>query len=297
MMNISVIGAGVVGRATGMGFSELGHNVIFHDIVEERILELKEKGFKTAPNIRDAISQSDFSFICVDTPNREDGNQDLSKLIAVISEIAKTLETTKKFQLVSIRSTILPGTMKNVVLNFFDKHCSKKRGRDYDVCYNPEFLRERTALEDFKKSDRIIIGENAKGSALPLVELYKPLTDKIVVTTFEAAEMIKYASNCFLSLKISFFNEIGIICKKLNIDEEMVSYGVSLDKRIGKYGVKAGKPFGGGCLPKDTEALATFVDKLQVNPNLPRTALAINNKVKMIYADKKNKGLVKIRYI
>jgi len=286
MTNISVIGAGVVGRATGMGFSELGHNVIFHDIVEERILELKEKGFKTAPNIRDAISQSDFSFICVDTPNREDGNQDLSKLITVISEIAKTLETTKKFQLVSIRSTILPGTMKSVVLDFFDKHCSKKRGRDYDVCYNPEFLRERTALEDFKKPHRIIIGENVKGSALPLVELYKPLTDKIVVTTCEAAEMIKYASNCFLSLKISFFNEIGIICKKLNIDEEMVSYGVSLDKRIGKYGVKAGKPFDGGCLSKDTEALATFVDKLQVNPDLLRTTLDINKKVKMIFADK-----------
>lgn len=286
MTDILVIGAGVVGRATGMGFSELGHNVIFHDIVEERILELKEKGFKTAPNIRDAISQSDFSFICVDAPNREDGKQDISKLMMAISEIAKTLETTKKFHLVVIRSTILPGTMKSVIVNFFDKHCSKKRGKDYDVCYNPEFLRERTALEDFKKPDRIIIGENTKGSALPLVELCKPLTDKIVVTTFEAAEMIKYASNCFLSLKISYFNEMAIICKKLNIDEEVVGYGVSLDKRIGKYGVKAGKPFAGRCLSKDTEALAAFVDKLHVNPDLLITTLDINKKVKMIFADK-----------
>ena len=115
--------------------------------------------------------------------------------------------------------------------------------------------------------------------SLPLKHIYQQLTDNIIITSYEAAELIKYASNCFLSLKISFFNEIGMICKKLGIDDKTVSLAVSLDKRIGEYGTEAGRPFGGACLPKDTEAMTSFVRKLQIKPDLIQVVLDINKKV------------------
>jgi len=284
MTKISVIGNGLVGSITGRVFSELGHDVIFHDILESKLLEPKNDGFKTTLDITEAVSQTDVSFVCVNTPTNSDGEQDLSKLLFVISKLVTALNAINKFHLVVIRSTILPGTMRSKVIDHFDKHCSKKRGKDYDICYNPEFLRQLYALEDIKNPDRVVIGEDVKNSALPLIELYKPITDKIIVTTFEAAEMIKYVSNCFLALKISFFNEMAMICKKLNIDHNVVCSATSLDKRIGKYGIKAGEPFGGACLPKDTEAFMKLVKKLEINPDLIKTTFEINNHVKTMFS-------------
>jgi len=285
MAKISVIGSGVIGGVTGRVFSELGHDVIFHDVSDSKLLELKNDGFRTTLDITEAISQTDVSFVCINTPTNSDGEQDLSRLLSSVSKLVTALDAINKYHLVVIRCTILPGTMRSKVIGLFDKHSSKKRGKDYDVCYNPEFLRQLYALEDMKNPDRIIIGEDVKNSALPLIELYKPLTDKIIVTTFEAAEMIKYVSNCFLALKISFFNEIAMICKKLNIDHNVVSNGTSLDKRIGTYGIKASKPFGGTCLPKDTEAFMKLVKKLEINPDLIKTTVEINNMVKKVFSN------------
>ncbi len=149
------------------------------------------------------------------------------------------------------------------------KIVQKKRGVDYEVAYNPEFLRQNSALDDFFSPDRVIIGEEGSNELSKLlVQLYEPLTKIIISTSFEAAELIKYASNCFLSLKISFFNEIGMICKHLGIDDKVVSLGVSLDKRIGKYGTEFGRPFDGMCLPKDTQALASFIKQNRIEPDL-----------------------------
>jgi UDPglucose 6-dehydrogenase len=181
------------------------------------------------------------------------------------------------------------------------RNCSLKLGKDYGICYNPEFLRQHCALEDFFHPDRVVIGvgegreeEEGQGrsitttttttttttsSYMPLKHIYQQLTNDIIITSYEAAELIKYASNCFLSLKISFFNEIGMICKKLGIDDKTVNLAVSLDKRIGKYGTEAGRPFGGACLPKDTEAMASFVKKLQIKPDLVQVAADINKKI------------------
>jgi UDPglucose 6-dehydrogenase len=181
------------------------------------------------------------------------------------------LTDSSKFpRLLVFRSTMLPGTMRNLVLQYLEMHCTLRIGRDYNVFYNPEFLRQKYALRDFLNADRVVIGEDnitlpANSSAL-LQALYKPLTDNIIVTNYETAELIKYAANSFLALKISYFNEIGIICRKLGIDDKVVNHAVSLDNRIGSYGTQAGSPFGGACLPKDTKAFAAFVHEKEILP-------------------------------
>lgn len=291
---IGIIGSGVVGSATGKGFHRLGHDVIFYDIAKQRLLTLKEEGYQIASSVKDIIDKTDISFVCVNTPNNIDGEQDLSQLMSVLYDITNALRRLDRQNgqqqhppLIVFRSTMLPGTMRSVVINYLQTNCSSSRiGRDYDVCYNPEFLRQNTAFDDFFRPDRVVIGEEGKGASQPLKEIYQQLTENIIVTSFEAAEMIKYTSNCFLSLKISFFNEIGLVCKQMGIDDKAVSLGVSMDKRIGNYGTQFGKPFEGACLPKDTEALAGFIKNLQLNPDLLQVALDINRKMEELTSSK-----------
>jgi UDPglucose 6-dehydrogenase len=291
---IGIIGSGVVGSATGKGFHKLGHDIIFYDISKQRLHDLEDNGYKVASSVSEIIDKTDLSFVCVNTPAKSNGEQDLSQLMSVLYDISNALVATNERRrrqqqqqkdqinphLLVFRSTMLPGTMRNVVVNYLQSNSSSSTiGRDYNICFNPEFLRQNTALEDFFKPDRVVIGEDGIGGSEPLKGIYQQLTQNIIVTSYEAAEMIKYASNCFLSLKISFFNEIGLICKQMGIDDKAVSVGVSLDKRIGNYGTQFGKPFEGACLPKDTEALAGFIKKLQLNPDLLQVALDINRKM------------------
>lgn len=291
---IGIIGSGVVGSATGKGFHRLGHDVLFYDIAKQRLLTLKEEGYQIASSVKDIIDKTDISFVCVNTPNNSSGEQDLSQLMSVLYDITNSLRRVDRIHeqqqhphLIIFRSTMLPGTMRKVVINYLQTNCPSSRiGRDYDVCYNPEFLRQNTAFDDFFRPDRVVIGEDRKGASQPLKEIYQQLTENIIVTSFEAAEMIKYTSNCFLSLKISFFNEIGLVCKQMGIDDKAVSLGVSMDKRIGNYGTQFGKPFEGACLPKDTEALAGFIRNLQLNPDLLQVALDINRKMEELTSSK-----------
>lgn len=293
MKKIGIIGSGVVGSATGKGFHRLGHDVLFYDIAKQRLLTLMEEGYQIASSVKDIIDKTDISFVCVNTPNNSTGEQDLSQLISVLYDITNALRTIARRDeqqhphLIVFRSTMLPGTMRSVVINYLQTNCSSSRiGREYDVCYNPEFLRQNTAFDDFFRPDRVVLGEDGKGASQPLKEIYQQLTENIIVTSFEAAEMIKYTSNCFLSLKISFFNEIGLVCKQMGIDDKDVSLGVSMDKRIGNYGTQFGKPFEGACLPKDTEALAGFIRNLQLNPDLLQVALDINRKMEELTSSK-----------
>ena len=295
MTRIGIIGAGVVGAATGKGFHKLGHEVIFYDISQRRLATLKEEGFGIVSSVKDVIQKTDLSFICVNTPTltsatTKDSKQDLSQIMSVLFDTAKALNdgSIKKHHLLVFRSTMLPGTMRNIIVDYLRTNCYLKQGKDYDVCYNPEFLRQHYALNDFFHPDRVVIGEeDGKGiSSLPLRQIYEGLSSHIITTTYEAAELIKYASNCFLSLKISFFNEIGMICRDLGIDDKEVTSAVSLDKRIGTYGTKAGRPFGGTCLPKDTEAMTSFVKKLQIKPDLLQIVLDINRKMEELTSTK-----------
>jgi UDPglucose 6-dehydrogenase len=302
----------------------MGHEVYFYDISQQRLDTLTREGYRTTRNIFEALSRTRICFICVNTPtNEEKGNadrQDRSQLTSVLHDIATALNqlhskkyfesdhrlTEQKRQgsfryradlnkdqitedsttpiLLVFRSTMLPGTMRSLILQYLETRCSLQIGREYNVVYNPEFLRQKYALDDFLNVDRVVIGEDnvtlAANSSALLQELYKPLTDNIFVTDYETAELIKYAANCFLSLKISYFNEIGFICRRLGIDDKVVNHAVSLDKRIGSYGTRAGKPFDGSCLPKDTKAFAAFVQEilpLGAHSDLLRSTLGIND--------------------
>ena len=285
---LGIIGSGTVGAATGKAFDKLGYKVIFYDILKDVILDLKKQGYHVSSGINDIISMTDISFVCVNTPTNKQGQQDLSQVMSVLYNVTNALNSnvmggngTNKLtpHLIVFRSTMLPGTMKNVVVNYLDKNCSLERGKDYNVCYNPEFLRKHASLEDFFNPDRVVIGEDKIDVSLPLKQIYKQITQDIIITDYDTAEMIKYASNCFLSLKISFFNEIGLLCRQLGINDKEVNWAVSLDKRIGNYGIEAGRPFGGPCLPKDTQALAYLVKRLKIKPDLIQSILEINDKI------------------
>jgi UDPglucose 6-dehydrogenase len=296
----------VVGTATGKGFHKLGHNIIFFDISTQRLITLKNEGYNVAPSLKDAISQSQICFICVNTPqninktNAKDNDfveadlgkhQDLSQILFVVRDIAEALNALKDEDMISnkrlfvFRSTMVPGTMRNVVVDYLERNCYLTRGRHYDVFYNPEFVRQHSALEDFFTPDRVVIGQENSGAS-DLSDLYAPLTDKIILTGFEEAEMIKYASNCFLALKISYFNEISIICKEMGISTDKVAHAVSMDSRIGGYGTNGGLPFGGACLPKDTEAFASFAKNMNVKHDLIETAISINKQMDELNSQK-----------
>jgi nucleotide sugar dehydrogenase len=284
---IGIIGSGVVGISTGLGFGELGHNVIFYDISDTKINELKNLNLKVANNLNELITTTDISFVCVNTPTIN-GMQDLTQIFSVAFSIAEALSNMNNYHLVVFRSTILPGTMKKIVKNI-ENYCKKERGKDYDVCYNPEFVREKTSLEDFRKPDRVVIGEDRERVSYPLQIIYQNFTENIITTTFETAEMIKYVSNCFLALKISFFNEIGLLCNNLGIDDKIVSHAVSLDKRIGEYGSIFGKPFGGTCLPKDTEAFISLINSFGGKSGILQGMLDVNEKISKLNADALNR--------
>lgn len=325
MVRISIIGSGVVGTATGKGLHEIGHELCFYDSSSLRLGTLEEEGYRTTHNIADALSNAEVCFICVNTPSTEkkgdNTRPDLSQITAVLYDlvialnqlrnkksgqsghgIAKQRRKTSfhnqagikdeptdgsKPPLLVFRSTLLPGTMRNLVMKYLATHCSLRMGRDFRVVYNPEFLRQKFALYDFLNPDRVVIGEDdissgSGSSSTVLKQLYDPLTKNIIVTDYETAELIKYAANCFLSMKISYFNEIGIICKRLGLNADIVNHAVSLDKRIGSFGIQAGRPYGGRCLPKDAKAFAAFVQEilsLDVRSDLLRATIEINNMV------------------
>jgi len=277
-MPISIIGAGVVGTATGKGLTKLGHNVIFYDVNENRSKELIAEGYEAGSKMSDIVASTSVSFVCVQTPTTNDAI-DLTFVKKAIVSIAKIVENKSTYHLVVVRSTLLPGTMRKVILPLLHKYCTRRLFDDYGICYNPEFLREASALKDFLNPSRIVIGTADSDSGRTLEELYLPLTAPIVRTDFDTAEMIKCVSNAFLATKISFFNEMYMLCEKLGINDRLVSDAVSLDPRIGEYGVFGGKPFSDGCLPKDTKAFARFIRNHKQNPDLLEVVLKINSDI------------------
>ena len=296
MHKIGIIGAGVVGQSTGKGLQRFGHDVIFYDISDQKRKSLLVEGNKVGSSISEVVAKCDISFVCVDTPTNTDGKQDISQVMSAIHPILKSLETARKYHLIVIRSTLLPRTIQGRIIEYSKTNSTLLFGKDYDICYNPEFLRQNSALEDFLNPDRVVIGidHRRKSSIEPLLKIYQPICRDIIVTNYESAEMIKYVSNCFLSLKISYFNEMAKVCNKIGADETIVSLGAKMDKRIGEYGTEAGRPFDGKCLPKDTLAFKEFIKSLNIDKDLLKVCLEINDDMSM---DNKychdDKGLVR----
>lgn len=282
-MKISIIGSGWVGENTGKGLINLGHEVTFHDISNERVEELKDEGLKATESLERAVLNTEVSFICVPTPTK-DGSIDLDYLKSASRKIGSHLKEKEGYHLVVVKSTVVPGTTGGLVIPEIEEESGKNAGDGFGVCMNPEFMTEIsdswTGEEGFEKgfsSDRIVIGQYDDKSGDKLEELYEELEIPIVKTGLREAEMIKYASNCMLATKISYWNQIFKICRKLDIDSDEVAQAVAMDPRIGEYGTVHGKAFGGKCLPKDLRALIAFAeDRAGEEPELLKAVEDIN---------------------
>jgi len=274
---ISVVGLGIVGLTTAVGFALRGHKVIGIDIDPQKVEQINNKqcpiyevGLAAAMEKVEikattdhmAAFDSDISFLCGGTPPKADGSIDLYYLEVPAKQLIEVLKKKQADHTIVVRSTVIPGTVEKVIKPLF------KGMKHVGICMNPEFLREGTAIEDFLKPSRIIIGTDNDKTASIMENLYKDFNSPILKTNFKTAEMIKEASNAFLATRISFINEIGNTCRELGIDVYDVARGMGYDERIGHDYLRAGVGFGGFCLPKDLSALISQAKELGYNPRL-----------------------------
>lgn len=284
-MNVAIVGSGVVGFAVGKGFSKLGNNVLFYDINNSRVETIKKMGFNATGAISDTIS-ADVLFICVPTPTKN-FEIDLGAIKSSVMEIGRTFSKRKDYFLVVAKSTVVPTTSEKVLLPLLEKCSGKKAGKDFGYCNNPEFLREKFACEDFMSPDRVVIGEYDKKSGDILAELHKSFECPVIRTDLRTAEMIKYANNCFYAAKISFFNEIHLICRKFGIDSSLVRKTVQMDKFYSIHPWFHGKPFGGICLPKDLGALIGLCNHGGIHdPVMLKSVWEVNQAIKTLEEEK-----------
>jgi UDPglucose 6-dehydrogenase len=293
MHRISMVGTGYVGLVTGACLADYGNEVIcvdadktkidslragripFYEFGLEELLErnVREKRLSFSTDLPEAIRQSDVIFICVGTPRGSDGEADLQYVFQVARDIAKHLNG---YKVIVQKSTVPMGTGARVR----DLILSQRNGtHDFDVASNPEFLREGSAVEDFMRPDRVVIGTWSKRAEDTLVDVYKPLflnETPMVKTTVETAEFIKYAANAFLATKISFINECANLCELVGADIKMVERGIGLDRRIGAKFLHAGAGYGGSCFPKDTEALDHLATSLGYPLEIVRATIHVN---------------------
>jgi len=284
MERIAIIGAGVVGRATGKGFSELGHDVVFADTDPDVVQTLRQEGHHAIDPDALMKAQPSISMICVPTPNTRDGRQNLASLEAALCAIGPLL-CSGGYHLVVIRSTVLPTVTENLVIPALEAWARGKAGRDFGVCMNPEFLREASAEDDFLKPWIVVIGELDRRSGDLLEGLYRPLCQRshapIFRTDLRTAEMMKYAHNLFNATKISFANEMWLVSRELDIDGNQVMALVAQSAEgmwNPRYGIRGGFPYGGSCLPKDIDAFANLVRDLGWYTPLLEAAIHVNRR-------------------
>lgn len=276
-MKISVFGLGYVGAVSCGCLAKEGHDVIGVDVspikvrlinegrspvIEPEIEDLIRQGvdagrLRAIHDATAAVHQSDISFISVGTPSQPNGSLELRYTRAVCEEIGAALATKETFHVVVGRSTMLPGSTRAVVIPTLERCSGKKAGRDFAVAFNPEFLREGTSVFDFFNPPKTVIGSDHERAVAMLREIYGHLPAEVFVTSVEVSEMVKYADNNFHAVKITFANEIGMICKELGIDSHEVMDIFCRDQKlnISAYYLKPGFAFGGSCLPKDVKAL------------------------------------------
>jgi len=312
-MNVAIIGSGYVGLVTGTCLAEIGHCVICIDndgkkietlkkgeipIYESQLEELVRKNMDKerlsfSTSIKEGVSRAKVIFIAVGTPPRENGEADLSSVEKVCSQIARSM---KEYKLIVEKSTV-PVQTGQWIKRLFRENNSLS---DFDIASNPEFLREGTAVHDFLNPDRIVIGVETERAASILKKLYSPIINRkskgsdsvpLMITDLETAELIKHASNSFLTTKISFINAVADICEKTGADIEKVAEGMGYDPRIGVSFLKAGIGFGGFCFPKDLQAFIRIAEKLNYDFALLKEVEKINKNRPKILLDKIERAL------
>lgn len=300
--SISIFGLGYVGLTLAVGLATRGFKVTGYDIDKEKLeyiargeppfyepglgellqKALSEKNLALTTDPIKAVVETDVTFITVGTPENPDGSADLTYLLKALEDIGRGLLLKSSWHLIVIRSTVPPGTSRRAA-KLLEKYTGKVCGRDFGLCMNPEFLREGNAVEDTLYPDRIVIGEYDKRSGDVLENLYRALhgenSPPILRTSLENAELIKYANNAFLAMKVSFINMIANLCEKIpGADVEEVAKGIGMDKRIGPYFLRAGLGWGGSCFPKDLKALLHLGRQLEVRLPLVEATIEINER-------------------
>lgn len=253
MSNIGIIGSGVVGYATGKAFVAIGNNVMFFDVVKTTLDIIENEGYEVARKLDD-MKDVDIFFIIVPTPDKE-GEIDLSYIRTAVTDLSNVLKNRGTRFTIVVKSSVVPLTTEQIVIPMIEQITGKICGRDFGVCFNPEFLNEAHPYEDVMNPDRIVIGEYNKESGDTLANLYSVFACPIIRTSIVTAEMAKYANNAFNATKISFFNEIIMMCNKISADSATIHKIVQLDRYYSIHPWHIGTPYGGKCLPKDTNAI------------------------------------------
>jgi GDP-mannose 6-dehydrogenase len=286
-MKVSVFGLGYVGSVSAASFAADGHEVVGVDVnadkvaavnagrspivepgLEEQLAEAVAAGrLRATADTADAVAATEVSLLCVGTPSRKNGSLDLTYLERVASQIGEELAKKDAYHVVVVRSTVLPGTTHEVVIPALERASGKKYGEGFGVSVNPEFLREGTALKDFRKPPLTLVGHNHAADASGTIALYQAIDAPLISTSIRVAEMIKYASNTWHALKVCFANEIGNVCKKLGVDSHEVMDVFCRDEKLNlsPYYLKPGFAFGGSCLPKDVRALQYRAKEMDVD--------------------------------
>lgn len=297
---LAFIGAGYVGLVSGTCLAEIGHTVVLVDNNESKIEKLKnghipiyEPGLEElvkknvkegrlsfTTSLKKAVDQSEVIFIAVNTPPQANGRADLSYVAGAAREIA---EAATSYKVIVDKSTVPVKTGERVLqaIKQYNEH-----GIDFDVVSNPEFLREGSAIEDFMKPDRIVVGVENERAAKIMREIYEPVDAPFIETNVNSAELIKHASNSFLAMKISFANALARICELSDANIDQVTYGMGLDSRIGKSFLKAGIGYGGSCFPKDVSAFITIAEDLGYNFDVLKEVEKINNDMRELFIQK-----------
>jgi UDPglucose 6-dehydrogenase len=304
LTQISVFGLGPVGLVTAVCFARKGSQVIGIDPDRDRLekirraespfFEPKLKGYlaETVSNgafsVTDDASmnaRSDLAYITVGTPGSEDGSIDLTYVKNAAAAIGRSIRETTHYQLVVLKSTVIPGTARMLAKPILQTESGKTVGKGFGLCSNPEFLREGNAVHDAELPDRIVIGGEDADAVSKLENFYKDFHGEtmppVIRTTHESAELIKYANNAFLAMKVSFINTIANIAERTpNADVKAIAQGIGLDERIGSKFLNAGLGWGGSCFPKDLKALIGYSKSQGYEPELIEAAVATNEKQK-----------------
>lgn len=295
-MNIAVVGTGYVGLVTGTCFAETGNQVTCIDIDKNKVdklsngqitiyepgLEklflrnLREERLRFTTNLAEGIKDAQIIFLALPTPPGEDGSADLKYILGVAEDLGKIL---KDYKVLVDKSTVPVGTAEKV-------HAAVRKNYtgEFDVVSNPEFLREGVAVEDFMKPDRVVIGTTSERARKLMGELYAPFVrsgNPIYFMDERSAELTKYAANSFLATKISFMNEVAVLCEKLGANVDMVRIGIGSDERIGKRFLFPGIGYGGSCFPKDVQALVKSSNEVQYEFQILNAVMDVNEKQKL----------------
>jgi UDPglucose 6-dehydrogenase len=308
LSRIAVIGAGYVGLTSAACLADLGNEVVVIEIDEAKVRSLRrarlhfyEPGLRElvernaragrlsfTTDYANAIPEAEFAFVAVGTPEGEDGSADLSYVQAAATEIARHLSG----PLIVINKSTVPIGTGDVVSEVFKRTNAKF---PVSVVSNPEFLREGSAVGDFMRPDRVVIGAHDKPAAEKVAKLYEPLGAPVLIYGIYTAEMVKYASNAFLATRISFINEIARISERVDADVKLVAEGMGLDRRIGRGFLDAGIGYGGSCFPKDVKALARIAEHFEYHPEMLHAVMDINRDQRRVAVDKLRQCLGTLR--